>query len=199
MPAPAAPSTDQVRRFLADWQTLDNYVLQEKSLGLLFKTFCPENTKVEHVLLKVSALNDFYSTNIFNKYAVARHIVGLDFDSRLRSTDVALVNELAAVRIGGKLKNFYSFATKYCSHHSPESYPIYDSYVERMLLHFNKKDAFHNFEKQDLKTYSRFLEVVLAFREFYGLTAFTLRQVDAYLWLGGKEAFPPKYARRAEA
>jgi hypothetical protein len=196
MPTPAPPTPAEVDRCLAAWQTLDNYVLQERSLSLLFKNFCRENTKVEHVLLKVSALNDFYSTNIFNKYAVARHIVGLDVDARLISKDITLVNELAAVPIGSKTKNFYSFATKYCSHHSPDAYPIYDQYVEKMLVHFGKVDHFHEFKKPELKSYKRFLEVILAFQQFYGLNNYSLRQIDAYLWLGGKEAFPPTYARR---
>jgi hypothetical protein len=38
--------------------------------------------------------------------------------------------------------NFYSFATKYCSHHKPEMYPIYDSYVDKMLGYFKKRTIF---------------------------------------------------------
>lgn len=29
--------------------------------------------------------------------------------------------------------NFYSFASKYCSHHNPLDYPIYDIYVDEVL------------------------------------------------------------------
>ncbi len=192
--SPEPPTPEVVNRFLADWKSLDNYVLQEQSLALLFKTFCPQNTKVEHVLLKVSALNDFYSTNIFNKYAVARHIISLNIDPLLARSDKALVNVLAQVPIGGKVRNFYSFASKYCSHHRSTDYPIYDQYVEKMLMHFGKVDCFLKFTKPELRRYQRFLEIILAFRSHYGLTSFSLRQIDVYLWLGGKKAFPPKYA-----
>lgn len=72
-------------------------------------------------------------------------------------------------------------------------YPIYDQYVEKMLLHFGKADRFAEFTKPELKQYDRFLAIILAFQSHYGLTAFSLRQIDIYLWLGGKRAFPPKY------
>lgn len=194
MPTPEEPTPSVVQRFLARWNTLESYVLQEQALKLLFTEFCPSNSMVEHVLLKVSALNDFYSTNIFNKYAVAKHISGLAFDSRLLASDLSLVNDIALVTIAGKPRNFYSFASKYCSHHKPPAYPIYDQYVEKMLLHFCKRDRFHVFSRRDLKSYATFVEVILAFRDYYNLQAFTLRQVDVYLWLGGKQAFPPVYA-----
>ena len=194
MPTPEEPSPTVVQRFLTQWETLDNYVLQERSLKLLFDSFCPLNSEVEHVLLKVSALNDFYSTNILNKYAVAKHITGLNVDSRLRRADLALVNEIALVPIGQKVKNFYSFASKYCSHHNSIAYPIYDQYVEKMLLHFSKRHQFVSVKKAELRSYAKFLDVILAFRKHYGLDAFSLRQIDVYLWLGGKQAFPPKFA-----
>lgn len=193
--APELPTLEVVKRYVAEWKQLENYNMQEDSLKLLFQTFCPENTKLEHVLLKVSALNDFYSTNIYNKYAVAKHIIGLNIDPRLAKSDKSLVNELAQAQIGEKVRNLYSFASKYCSHHRPADYPIYDRYVEKMLLYFLKIDHFTEFTKPELKQYNRFLEIILAFRNYYGLTNFSLREIDIYLWLGGKEAFPPKYKK----
>ena len=68
--------------------------------------------------------------------------------SRYLNQDETLVNDIAKVNINGKEKYFYSFATKYCSHHYPTVFPIYDSYVEKVLLHFNKKDKFYEFRKE---------------------------------------------------
>jgi hypothetical protein len=65
MPKPITPSPSLISEYLGRWEQLENYKLQQASLGLLFHNLCPENKKIEHVLLKVSALNDFYSTNIF--------------------------------------------------------------------------------------------------------------------------------------
>ena len=178
---------------LAEWQTLEKYRLQEDSLGLLFREFCPENKKIEHVLLKVCALNDFYSTNIFDTYSVAKHVLEMDIDNRLRSGDCSLVNELAIVTIKGKKKNFYSFASKYCSHHQPERFPIFDSFVERLMMHYKKEHGFAKFRKAELKDYKRFIEIIRGFQKFYGLESFSLREIDIYLWLAGKRMFPKKY------
>lgn len=127
------PRPDQVERYLRAWDELENYYLQENALDKLFFKLCPENTEMSDILLKVAVLNEFYSTNIFSVYSVAKHILSLNIDARLDSGDVTLVQDLQKVTINGVEKNFYSFSTKYCSHHKPLDYPIYDSYVEKVL------------------------------------------------------------------
>jgi hypothetical protein len=194
MPEPSLPSPDFLSSYLQKWEGLENYRLQDQSLGLLFKEFCPSNSVLEQVLLKVSALNDFYSTNIFDTYSVAKHIRRMDIESRLTSGDLSLVNELAMVTIRDKKRNFYSFASKYCSHHFPDSFPIFDSYVEKMLLHYARVDHFSSFRKEDLKHYESFVRIIREFQDHYRLGQFSLRQIDIFLWLAGKDSFPPKYA-----
>ena len=193
MPKPLKPSPSVLSEYLGKWEKLENYRLQEASLGLLFHSLCPENKKIEHVLLKVSALNDFYSTNIFDTYSVAKHILNKDIDSRLEDNDYSLVNDIARISIKGKSKNFYSFASKYCSHHKPITYPIFDSFVGKMMLHYKAADGFNGFDKNDLKDYGRFIEIIKSFQGFYNLDEFSLREIDIFLWLAGKEWFPKKY------
>ena len=53
------PDATIVKSYLKKWDTLENYILQESSLSLLFNKLCPDNTTIEDILLKVSALNDF--------------------------------------------------------------------------------------------------------------------------------------------
>ena len=65
-------------------------------LDKLFFTLCPENTEMSDILLKVAALNDFCSTNIFSVYPVAKHILSLDIDSKLKAGDVSLVSEVVS-------------------------------------------------------------------------------------------------------
>ena len=115
----------------------------------------------------MSALNDFYSTNIFDTYSVSKHILALNVDHRLRNNDLDLVNEIAKVRLNGKAWNFYSFASKYCSHHEPDGFPIYDSFVEKMLKHYRKADKFEVFRNSELKHYPRFIEIIESLRTFY--------------------------------
>ena len=188
------PSQKEVEAYLAKWDSLENYVLQESSLKKLFTQTYPLNVDMDDVLIKVCSLNDFYSTNIFSPFIVARHIVALKIDRRLAARDFSLVNDIAVVQMSNKkTRNFYSFATKYCSHHLPEDYPIYDSFVEKMLMYLKRKDKFCAFKKDDLKDYPTYREILIRFRDYYGLGDFTLKQIDKYLWQAGKKYFPKRY------
>ncbi len=177
-----APSIDQVDFYLEKWDGLENYHLQEDALHKLFFELCPKNNDVVDILLKASTLNDFYSTNIFSIYPVAKHIYNLDIDARLNAGDVTLVGDVQYVTIGDTLKNFYSFASKYCSHHNPLEYPIYDSYVDEVLRYFRNNDGFSDFQDGDLKDYIKFKSILNDFRTFYGLDQYNLKQIDQYVW-----------------
>ena len=85
------PSIEQVEIYLTKWDGLENYHLQEDALNKLFFELCPKNTDVIDILLKASTLNDFYSTNIFSIYPVAKHICALDIDLRLNAGDVTSI------------------------------------------------------------------------------------------------------------
>lgn len=190
------PTIEQVEFYLDKWASLENYHLQEDSLNKLFFELCPKNTDVIDILLKASTLNDFYSTNIFSIYPVAKHICDLDIDARLKTGDVTLVGEIQYVTIGDTLKNFYSFSSKYCSHHNPHDYPIYDSYVDEVLRYFRNRDSFLIFQDGDLKDYVKFKDILIDFRTFYGLDKYNLKQIDQYVWQLGKNYFPKKYGKK---
>ncbi len=191
-----APCPQQVDTYLAKWNTLENYRLQEDALDKLFLCLAPNNTEISDILLKASTLNDFYSTNIFSIFPVAKHILSLNIDARLKAGDVTLVQDLQTITVNGKERNYYSFATKYCSHHNPLDYPIYDSYVAAVLRHFRNQDKFAVFRDDDLKDYIRFKGAIVDFRRFYGLQSYTLKQIDKYLWLLGKDYFPKDYTKK---
>jgi len=188
------PSRKEVEYYIDKWNSLENYAVQESSLKKLFTQTYPLNNNLDDVIIKVCALNDFYSTNIFSPFAIAKHIVSLKIDSYLAKDDLKIVDKIAEIKMnGGKIIHFYSFATKYCSHHKPLVYPIYDSYVDKLLVHFRNKDKFSNFSNTDLRTYPLYKNILMDFRKFYDLESFNLKQIDQYLWLVGKEYFPKKY------
>ncbi len=163
----------------------EGYGATERALMELFRTF-PHNVRLEAVLVKVAALNDLYNTNIYAVYEMARHIWGLDTDSKLEQGSLELVEEIAVVMLRGKRRRNYSFATKYCHFHAPEVYPIYDGYVEEALWAYRKKDGFVRFKRKELwESYPRYVAVVKGFREHYGLGGFSLREIDRFLWLTG--------------
>ena len=164
----------------------------------------PNNTNLEDIMIKCSVLNDFYSTNIYDIKPVAKHIKELNIDERLKAWDPKLVNDIAKVNMNGKDRNLYSFATKYCSHHNFKEYPIYDDYVAKVLLYFQKKDKFYEnwFKWIDLKDYSKFKSILLSFISFYNLEFneldSRLKDLDRYLWLLGKATFPKKFKKKSD-
>ncbi len=168
-----------------EWEKLEDYQVQEKALDKLFHTLCPKNNDLSDILIKCSVLNKFYSTNVYHINDLAEHIKEQNIDTRLMDGDISLVNEIAEVP--GRPR-YYSFATKYCSHHFPELFPIYDSNVELVLKYFREKDDFASFKNEDLKDYLKFVEIINAFRIRYGLTQFDYKKLDIYLWLLGKKA-----------
>lgn len=174
------PSTEEVEKYISIWNGLENYVNQEHALDKLFFELCPQNVCIEDILLKCSSLNDFYSTNIFDVHSVAKHIFSLKIDERLKNGDISLVHDISHVRVGAKKEErvFYSFATKYCSHHQPKKFAIFDNYVEKVLWHFQKKDKFSSFKREDLKDYAIYMKAIHDFKRHYRLDDFNIKQLD---------------------
>lgn len=176
-----------IEKYLYNWK--GNTKLQDidKTLNILFNEDFKTNVFLEHILVKVCTLNSLYSTQIFDTYGVAKHIYELEIDDELNNNNLDLVNKIALCKLGDKEKNFYSFASKYCAHHKPTAYSIYDSFVELALCTLNKKDPFAEFKKPDLKHYPTFIKVIKLFIEKNNLQNYSLSEVDKYLWLIGKE------------
>lgn len=188
------PSPQEVERYIAKWNSLESYVNQEHALDLLFVKLCPKNETIEQVLLKIATLNDFYSTNIFDVHTVAKHFMECDIDERLAQGDVTLVDDLSHITLrNDKPIHFYSFATKFCSHHCPLRYPIYDRYVGEVLRYFRRRDGFSSFKNEELVLYPRFKQVVTDFQRFYKLDGFNYKQTDQYIWQLGKEYYKRTY------
>jgi hypothetical protein len=163
-----------------------DYPVVEESLNLLWSAF-PHNTEPSQVFLKVLVLNQLYSTrvDVVDIELLARHIAGLSIDPLLDQ------GALEAVRLitncPGLKKKYLSFASKYCSRHRPEIYPIWDGNARACLWAYKKQDLFAPFHNYDLWNYEKFLELVIAFRTKYSLTCFTLRQLDKFLYrFGGR-------------
>lgn len=77
------PTPSLVKAYLLRWESLEDYVSQEKAINRVYNDYRP-NDDLGNVLIKCSVLNDFYSTNIFKTYPVAKRILDLDIDNRLK-------------------------------------------------------------------------------------------------------------------
>ncbi len=189
---PEAPTDRLLQHYLAAFRADERYFLADQAIIQLVAQF-PQNTHLEHILLKVTTINDLYGTNIYATFAMAHHIHTLGIDSALRAADTEIVNQIAAVTFSGKPRNVFSFASKYCSWHDPLNYPLYDSYVEKLLLAYRRKDAFSVFQKTDLRHYASYKRIVSDFRAHYRLAQFSFKDLDKFLWLYGKALFPKNY------
>ena len=196
------PTIQSVMEYLDKWTRLPGYTEQEEALLLLFRDTFPFNNRLSEVLIKCSTLNDFYGTNIFAVYPLAKHIVRLEIDSRLANGDPTLVNDISLghgiTSRSGKELHLFSFATKYCSHHNPRDFPIFDSYVEKLLIHFKNVDRFSSFRNDELRDYLVFKKAIMDFSKAYSLDEFNLKQIDQYLWQFGKDVFPKQYGKHTE-
>lgn len=184
------PSCDEVDRYLHRWNTTPDYFQPEVVLKKLFTETCPYNKVIDDIILKTAALNTVYNTYIYSVYPVAQHILSLGIDERLRADDETLVNELMRVFYNsGEKVDHYSFATKYCSFHNPDAFPIYDSYVGKILQYYRDRERFSLFKNSELKNYPKFKQILSAFRRYFGLEKYTTKELDQYLWQFGKEHF----------
>lgn len=152
----------------------------------------PHNNDLGEVAVKLAALNGLYATNILAVARVAAHITSLGIDERLaeKSVDANLIEEIAAVAIKGKVRRNYSFATKYCAFHRPDLYPIYDSLVADVLNTLLRQgETFDTFVPGERwrADYTVWHRSITKFRIHYNLGAFSVRDIDKYLWMVAKE------------
>lgn len=194
------PTHTEIKNWLKAWDEDEKNSHVVSSMQILFDKI-PRNTDFDEIYAKIAALNDLYSTNIRRLYEVAKHIFSIpNLDERLSAGDLDVVNEIARVPIidkygEEKIYNYYSFATKFCMFSNPAVYSIYDSYVEKVLLEFNKNDQFFDKSKLNFRNYKDFDEILNRFRSKYSesLDGISRLDMDKYLWLLGKKTFPKTY------
>jgi hypothetical protein len=176
---------------------LENW-LAEEALGQLRAQF-PLNTDIRHVLLKVLVLNKLYGTMIrdIEVETVAKHIVGLGIDPLLAQGSlqaVTLITDCPNVR------QYLSFASKFCSWHNPTAYPIYDGNVRECLSLYQKQDSFAQFRnKEDLYYYQKLFDAVLAFSSHYGLNSLTFKQLDKFMYRVGGQILKARKGQKGQA
>jgi len=179
----AIPTVELVTMRCDEFDSDPSTRLGEDALGQLWAHF-PRNTEAAHVLLKVLALNSRYSAQVrdIDIETLARHIAGLSIDPQLAEGSASTVHLITHC---GNLRHYFSFATKYCSWHNPDAYPIYDRNVDACLWSYKKENSFAKFQHQDLWDYARLRDVVTEFRTFFKLDSFNFKAIDKFLWSQG--------------
>lgn len=185
------PLNRLIDKYIAQFNNDARYYPADQAITKLFNAF-PENKVLEDILLKVSMVNEMYSTNVLGTLNMAKHIQTLAIDPGLERGDPELVPKIATghgikAKKSHKAINFYSFATTYCNCHNRNYYPIYNKFVEKALFTFKRKDQFAQFNQADLRDFKTFKGVISDFAHFYSLTDHDLKQIDKFLWITGKE------------
>ena len=179
------PTPELIELYNEKWKKLDKYPEQEEILTDLFSN--KNNSDFKLVLTKTIFLNEFYSTYLDDVVRMANRIIDLKIDKKLNDNDISLVDDIA--HTPSEMKNAYSFASKYCSWHKPNTYPILDSYAKGILYKMNKEFGFMpQFTRQKISSsYPFYCNVYENFIQYFNLQNFTLKQIDRFLWLFGKE------------
>lgn len=185
------PTVDLVLKAEADFDGDEHAV--EAAVALVFSQN-RSNQDIAQVLAKVAVLNQLYRTSIFNIRTAAERIAALpDLDQLLSGGAPEAVDLVADIKIGSKPTVFLSFATKYCSWHNQNAYPIFDVNVDNCLWAYKNQDHFADYAGSycSVGTASQrrenFFKVVTAFRKHYGLNTVSLKQLDKFLYLQGQK------------
>ena len=194
-PAVETPSAERVRAACEKFDREND--LTERSLEELVRQY-PHNTDPRHILLKVVAVNALHHTHIFAVDSVARHIHAdiENIDKAMASGSPEVIHQIAKVAIQGKKYNLYSFATKYCSLHNPQAYPVYDLRVDHYLCRLQAQHPFATFHHAELCDYGKFVAIMTAFRDFYHLGAFGFQAVGKFIHLQGEPPTLPLQEER---
>ncbi|WP_462255306.1 hypothetical protein [Ferruginibacter sp.] len=174
--------------------TNNTYLRTVDIISMAVNTYS-ENNKEAHVLAKAILINKLYNTNIISIDKVANHIVEKNVHQSINTGKTQAVKEITSghgviSKKKGSEYKFYSFATKYCFSHNPESFPIYDRNIDTALCEYkkmsiNKEKKFINFKKSELKDYDTFIRVLSDFKSDFYLEDLPNDYIDKFLWSQG--------------
>ncbi len=149
----------------------------------------PDNDNFEDIFIKVNFINGSFKTRIGDTMQVAKNIAEiLDFDERINQDDISLINDIGRyLSRKNREFNFYSFATKYCHCHKPDTFPIFDNYVKESLEYYrNNFNGMANFKSVRLRNYHSFRETMHNFKVFAQAESINNSIVDRFLWAQSK-------------
>ena len=183
LPKGYIPSLKDANWFIKTWKEVGKFSAPVDAMFKICKQY-PNNNNLEEVLIKCAVIDNFSSTNVFDLYKMADSIVRKNINEKLKNGDPSLVDDIAKVEIGGKERNFYSFASKYCHYHDYEHFAIYDSYVAKVLCAF--PNDFRKIKEEELREkYETFIEVLNDFNNCFKLEL-SYKNLDKYLWRLGR-------------
>lgn len=182
---PPQPTIEHVNALLTRFNADDRYFGADRAIQLVIDQW-PLNEVFDHVLIKAVLINRLYSTNIYNIYGAANHIVNLHIDDQLQRGDSSLVDKIARMEVSNGERINLAFAAKYCAWHQPDKFQIFDNLVADLLCKYRRQYQFATFGRSDLRDYPTFIHVIEQFQNFFGLKTFSRKHIDKFLWMEAK-------------
>jgi hypothetical protein len=169
---------------------MERYRLGDAVISSAIQRF-PVNIDIEQVLEKVVLINSLYGTAIFDTIKISKRICQIQFDAKIQQADISVVDDIRTghgIRtVANNDRDLYSFATKYSSWHDPNTFPIYDNLIKKLLVHLNSDLNFHTkFSQANLKIYSLLKNVIDSLIERLQLEEMNYKQMDQGLWVYAK-------------
>ncbi|MEG2599402.1 MAG: hypothetical protein RSA66_08010 [Muribaculaceae bacterium] len=190
------PTKEDVDYYLSIYQRDQQRISDDTILKNLFSTEMPSNTKFNQVSIKVAAIDQYFSRNLYHFRTIARHIVNLNIDKDLETGNSEIVNEIAKVKFSSyKEINNYKFATRYCYYHNPEEFPFYDPVIKDIINEHKRTSRIGGILQQDFLNYTKYKNILKKFRSYYGFEEYSLEDITIYLYYYGMSKFPKKYAK----
>ena len=115
-----------------------------------------QNNDIAIVSMKICLIDLTNGTNLMRNlgkngglYDLAEKIIQVDFDKRVSTGDLSLVNELAKWTKEKFGKNLFSFISKYCLYHNvhcydKDDYVIYDSVLAENISKYISDEEYQN-------------------------------------------------------
>lgn len=191
-------------RIMGEWGKVELRI-PEEAINDLCTIKYKSQTDINGVIAKISIINQIYSTRVKNidTYWLAKHITNngekleeciasKDLDSRITAVSIIADSKKSSDERISQMNNHYSFATKYCSFHKPEKFPIYDSYISAVVKANADKGICGKVTNiTSFNSYGKLCESLEQLRECFEKTLkkISVKMFDQFLWLYFKEKF----------
>ena len=161
------------------------------------------------IYFKSTILNLFYSTrmsekalisiaqriyNINHNYTTENNVGLVDyllFEEKDEDKYLQLVNLIAYKKEENDMAgNCYSFASKYCSWHHQNRFPIFDSLAKGLICRLmNVESEGTGFTTFSINDYSEYYKLYREFMKDFNINSKSFKEVDKYLWKYAKTIF----------
>lgn len=191
---------DSFESIMKEWKE-DELRILEETIKKLCTVKCKSQTDMTDVLAKVIVINQIYSAGVKNidTYWLAKLITdngekleeciySKKLDNRITAVSIIANSKKSSNERISQMNDYYSFATKYCSFHNPDGFPIYDSYMCDIIK--NNWDILFEEKilkkKGEIKSYEKFCKAMGRLKEIFSEKLgknITTKEFDQFLWL----------------